>query len=177
MGACRTLRAAALMAALVLAGCGSSSNDMPSSATDAPAITDTTSSPSNSDTTSTGSTSGYSGIGAPAAAFNAQHPHGQSPPPLGVAYYTVDAKNAAGRVTAFEVENNSRPPDSDRERLGLLSGVSLPDDATETDLNGDTCLVWRSAKLKKLIGLEYAAATTTTGAKTAQMTAKSTPRC
>ncbi len=167
MVASRALRVATLLAALAVAGCGSS-DDTPSAGTDAPAI---------SDTTSAGATSGYSGLGVPAAAFNAQHPHGQSSPPLGVAYYTIDAKDAAGRVTAFEVETNSRPPDSDRERLGLLSGVSLPDDATETDLNGDTCLVWRSVKLKKLIGLEYASATTTTGTRTAQMTARSTPRC
>jgi hypothetical protein len=52
-------------------------------------------------------TATYGGLGATKSAFYAQNPHGKSPPPLGVAYYTVD-RVRAGRVVAFHVEINAK---------------------------------------------------------------------
>ncbi len=75
------------------------------------------------------------------SAFYAQNPNGQSPPPLGVAYYTVDVTRA-GRVIAFHVQINAKPPFSNRERVALLAGIHLPTDATETNINRNTCIVW-----------------------------------
>jgi hypothetical protein len=121
-------------------------------------------------------TARYGGLGATKSAFYAQNPHGKSPPRLGVAYYTVD-RIRAGRVVAFHVEINAKPRFSNRERVTLLAGINLPIDATETSINRNTCIVWRSAKLKKLIGMAYAAGTTRSGTTTAHMRAERSPRC
>ena len=118
----------------------------------------------------------YGGLGATKAAFYAQNPHGKSPPPLGLAYYTVD-RIRAGRVVAFHVEINARPRFSNRERVTLLAGINLPVDARETSINRNTCIVWRSATLKRLIGVAYAAGTTRPGTQTAKMRAERSPSC
>jgi hypothetical protein len=75
------------------------------------------------------------------------------------------------------MQENTQPPMGSRERVVLLSGNLLPDDATETNLNTDSCIVWKSAKLKELIGVAYAAGTTTPGATSAEMRAETTPVC
>ncbi len=118
----------------------------------------------------------YGGLGATRSAFYAQKPHGALPPPLGVAYYTID-RVRAGRVVGFHVTINVRPPLSSRERLGLVSGINLPDDATATTINGNTCIVFQSRKLSILIGMRYAAATARPGATTAQLRGELSPRC
>jgi hypothetical protein len=88
----------------------------------------------------------------------AQHTHGlSSPPPAGAANFTITAQNAAGRVTAFEVEITAIPPMSNRERLALVSG-SEPNDRTGTNLNNNTCIVDRS-----LTETAFSSATTTRG--------------
>jgi hypothetical protein len=109
--------------------------------------------------------------------FLAQNPHGKLPPPLGVAYYAIDRAHG-GRVVDYDVITNFRPRPSSRERIALLAGVNLPADATETRINSDTCVVWQSATLKKLIGMRYAAGTTRhLGARIARMRAERTPHC
>lgn len=123
-----------------------------------------------------GSVARYGGLGATKAAFYAQNPHGRTPPPIGLAYYTID-KMRAGRVTAYHVQANFRPRASNRERIVLLAGINLPIDATETSLNRSTCIVWHSTKLKRLIGMAYAAGTTRPGTTTATMRAERTPHC
>lgn len=123
-----------------------------------------------------GTHSRYGGLGATRAAFYTQNPHGKSPPPLGVAYYTVDS-TSAGRVVAFHVEINARPRFSSRERVVLLGGINLPLDATITSINKNTCIVWRSKTLMRLIGIAYAAGTTTPGSVTAHMRAERSPHC
>ena len=126
--------------------------------------------------TSAESASRYGGLGATVATFYAQNPHGAGTPPLGLAYYKVD-RTRGGRVIAFHVTIHASPPYSSRERIVLLAGINLPADATETNLNGNTCIVWHSATLKRLIGMAYAAGTTRPGTTTAQMRAERTPRC
>jgi hypothetical protein len=148
--------------ALAFAGCGSGSTT--------PHAASTAASPRKS-------SPGYGGLGATVSAFYAQHTHGlSSPPPAGAANFTITAQNAAGRVTAFEVEITAIPPMSNRERLALVSG-SEPNDVTGTNLNNNTCIVDRSLTLKRLTGDEYAALTTTTGTDTADMRAEATPHC
>jgi hypothetical protein len=122
-------------------------------------------------------TSGYGGLGATVQEFYASNPHGPGTPPLGLVYYRVDAKKR-GRVTAYDVLINARPPYSARERVAFMDGINLPTDARETNLNGTYCIVWRSKKLGKLIGMQYAAATTSKYDKTtAYMRAERRPHC
>jgi hypothetical protein len=123
-----------------------------------------------------GSSARYGGLGATKSAFYAQNAHGQPPPPRGVAYYVID-KVRGGRVTAYHVITNFSPRPSNRERIALLAGINLPSDATKTSINRSTCIVWHSPKLKKLIGVAYAAGTTRTGTTTARMRAEETPHC
>jgi hypothetical protein len=118
----------------------------------------------------------YGGLGSTVSAFYAENPHGTSFPPLGVAYYSV-MRTSKGRVVAYQVEINAQPPDSSRERLALTGGTGLPADATQTQLNNNTCIVWKSKTLFKLIGMAYAAATTSPGSDSAQMRAERKPRC
>jgi hypothetical protein len=63
-----------------------------------------------------------------------------------------------------------------------VTGIDLPNDAIEAaplnpSLNGANCIVWRSRTLGKLIGTQYAAATTNTGTDTAYMRAESSAHC
>jgi hypothetical protein len=95
----------------------------------------------------------------------------------GLVIYVIDATNSAGRVTAYHIVDMSSPLDSNRERLALLAGLGLPRDAVETNLNNDTCLVWRSPMLKKLVGMEYAQTTTSTGSTSAEAQVTATPHC
>ena len=127
----------------------------------------------------------YAGLGAPRSTFianNTQEPPNPAGAPAGIAWYTVDQTNAAGRVIAYTVTENAQPPMSDRERIGLAEGLGLPDDARMADiesntLNSDTCIVWRSHGLKLMVGMAYAAITTTTGTETADARAEPSPSC
>lgn len=129
-------------------------------------------------TAASGSGSGrYGGLGSRKAAFLAQNPHGKLPPPVGVAYYAIDRVHG-GRVIDYDVITNFKPRPSSRERIALLAGIGLPADATRTRIDRKTCIVWQSAKLKKLIGLRYAAGTTRhLGATIARMRGERTPHC
>ena len=119
---------------------------------------------------------GYGGLGASVGAFYAQNTHGSGVPPLGLVYYAVDATRH-GRVTAFHVTINVSPPFVAIERIAQVGGMNLPIDATKTNLNSDHCLVWHSKKLGKLIGMQYAAATTGSDNTTASLRAESKPHC
>ena len=125
-----------------------------------------------------GSAARYGGLGSRKAAFLAQNPHGKLPPPLGVAYYAIDRVGYGGRVLDYDVITNFKPRPSSRERIALLAGIDLPPDATETSINRSDCIVWHSARLKKLIGMSYAAGTTRhRGPTVARMRAERTPKC
>jgi len=120
----------------------------------------------------------YSGLGSKSSVFSAENLGKPSPnPPAGTTWYTILSTNSAGRVTAFRMEENDEPALEARERVGTLAGNLLPPRATETSLNGEECIVWRSATLKRLIGEEYAAATTTPDSTSAEMRAESSPSC
>ena len=129
----------------------------------------------------TGTTSqGYTGLGSPKSVFeagNEQAPPNPAGATAGLAWYTVLSTNAAGRVTAFDTDENVQPPWGDRDRIDQTAGILLPADAIETSLNGNACDVWKSPTLRRLIGMEYAAATTTTGTTTADMRAEVSPAC
>jgi hypothetical protein len=117
------------------------------------------------------------GLGVTKATFDANHDVNAGPePPLGTAVYTVTSTDSAGRVTAYEVNIHASPPFSDRERIVLLSGVSLPNNA-EIVRETTTCLDWRSPTLRRLIGTEYAQGSTESGTESAQMQAVVTPSC
>jgi hypothetical protein len=87
------------------------------------------------------------------------------------------------RLTASALDAWSRSTSrSTRSRVqqsgeGDAPGGDQPSiDATETSINRNTCIVWRSAKLEKLIGMAYAAGTTRSGTTTAHMRAERLPR-
>ena len=95
----------------------------------------------------------------------------------GLGYDVVDAKTAKERVTGFHLVLDIQPGFSPGERLSCCVRTNLPDDAVVVGGDGAHCLVWRSPKLKKLLGLEFAVAMTATTSSTAAIRAQSTPRC
>lgn len=124
-----------------------------------------------------GSATRYGGLGATVKAFYAQNSHGPGSPPLGAVYFHID-RVAHGRVIAYDIKINATPPFSARERVAMSGGINVPLDATETSLNGTYCIVWHSKELGKLIGFQYAAATTTPQDRTtAFVHAERRPRC
>jgi parallel beta-helix repeat protein len=118
----------------------------------------------------------YGGLGAKIPSFNAQNLHGLSPPPPGLGYYTIDGTHA-GRVTAYHFELNAQPGFGIRERLDLLVRKNLPNDIVAIDSPGSRCAVWRSQKLKRLVGLRFAVARADPGRTTAGIRAQATPQC
>lgn len=99
-------------------------------------------------------------------------------PPEGTDYYRITESNHDGRVTGYEVTIHATPPFSNHERIALLGGVDLPNDAEPLpNLEHSDCYVWRSADLKRLIGMEYAEGTTGDGTSSATMQAVSAPKC
>jgi len=118
----------------------------------------------------------YTGLGATTAAFSGDHNTTEPSRPVpGVATYHVDFTRS-GRVTAFSVHITATPPMGNGERLGLVEGISLPDDLTTVKQTG-TCSDFKSARLAQLVGNPYAEATTTTGSDTAQITVVPRPTC
>jgi hypothetical protein len=97
--------------------------------------------------------------------------------PAGLAWYHIDGVNGRGRVTSCEVSENAEPAMSNEERMLLLDGTMLPGPPAPTVINNSTCMVFRDAGLKKLIGMVYAVATTQAGASSAQIHAESAPGC
>jgi len=81
------------------------------------------------------------------------------------------------RVTAYHVRFLTTPPLSAPQRLALLGGSNLPVDARETNVNSSYCIVWHSRTLGRLIGMQYAAATTPPGKPTAHIHAERKPHC
>jgi hypothetical protein len=168
-----SIKSALILAMLTLgiAGCGSAEKpeESATSAEHAGATqTTTTATPAES----------YSGLGSKSTVFSTANQGKPSPnPPPGSTWYTILSTDSTGRVTGFRMEDNDEPPLQARERVGSLAGNILPSDARETNLNGEECIVWRSATLKRLIGQEYAAATTSPDTTSAEMRAESSPSC
>ncbi|HEX5308064.1 MAG TPA: hypothetical protein VFW38_03180 [Solirubrobacteraceae bacterium] len=59
------------------------------------------------------------------------------------------------RVAAFNINANFTPAISLRELILLMSTHNLPEDA-ELVTEHESCLVWRSSTLGRLLGNEYA---------------------
>lgn len=119
----------------------------------------------------------YTGLGAPSATFAGSHR--ESPRGRGAGQPLVSGVtlNRAGRVTAYAIEFNDRPPLSDYERLVSATGVrGLPTDhaTVHTETN---CLVYGSKVLMQLLGTAYARVTTTAGTATAMVASRATPTC
>ncbi len=121
--------------------------------------------------------SGYAGLGAPAAAFARAHQESARGRGRGVPLISGVAVGAGGRVTAYDVQFNDRPPRSDYERLVAATGVSdLPRDRV-TVTEGVNCLVFGSPSLKRLIGVAYTRVTTTRRTATAAVRSIPNPTC
>lgn len=95
------------------------------------------------------------GLGATEAAFNANNTIGHGPdPPPGVAWMHVMYK-IGGLVAAFNVNANFTTAMSAHELILLMSIHNLPEDA-ELVTEHESCIVWRSPTLGRLLGNEYA---------------------
>lgn len=122
----------------------------------------------------------YAGLGTTKAAFKAGNTVTEHEPPTEPAEGTdedaIETTNSEGRVTKYERIFHFSPPPSNHERLGLVAGVDLPGYppvVSETS----TCEVWRSPILKRLVGDEYAQATTADESTSVTMEAVSHPAC
>ncbi len=152
----RGLPAALLLSLSVLGGCGSSH---------APATTTRrTNAPP----------APLPGLGATRASFQAAHGSGTHEALAQETLYTFVTSNAAGRIIAYQVTYPTTM--SDMQRIDLLGGTALPAGAIVTQ-ETPVCKLWRSVKLRQLIGLEYARATTVRNTTSAQIRATSIPSC
>jgi len=124
------------------------------------------------------SVNGARGLGTTVETFYSSTPHCPAVPKIGVhAYcYRLDLTKH-GRVAALHVVIKTRPPTSARKRLALVIAM-VPRPMQATNLNSNSCTVVRSVTLGRLIGLRYAAATTTRSIKTtASLRAERSPHC
>jgi len=122
----------------------------------------------------------YAGLGATKAAFKAGNDVTEHEPPAEPAEGTdedaIEATNSEGRVTKYERIFHLSPPPSNHERLGLVAGIDLPG-YPPVVRETSTCEVWRSPVLKRLVGDEYAQATTTDESTSVTMEAVPGPTC
>ena len=155
----RTMVVATAVIALV-AGCGGSgsSSTVRSSAATAARSTHA---PPNVFTRSSSCipTNGYGGLGGSQHAFAANNNNSTGPaePTPGAAWYQVIATQR-GCVTAYSLQESGPAPLGAHAMLVLLSRGYLPADAEQV-VNTSSCAVWRSATLRRAIGLLYAKAT------------------
>lgn len=126
---------------------------------------------------------GFAGLGASKHLFVTKNYQGPSNPagvPHGLAWYSVDAVDDKGRVTAFHVTENAKPPMGDQARMQLVSGLMIaPRSAPIPNAvnQSPTCIVWRVPGLRQRLGVDYAVATTTTGSVHAAVRASRSPTC
>jgi hypothetical protein len=122
----------------------------------------------------------YAGLGATKAAFKAGNTVTEHEPPAEPAEGTdedaIETTNSEGRVTKYERIFHFSPPPSNSERLGLVAGIDLPRYPAVVR-ETSTCEVWRSPILKRLVGDEYAQATTENESTSVTMEAVSHPTC
>jgi hypothetical protein len=95
------------------------------------------------------------GLGATETTFNVNNSIGHGPdPPPGIAWMHVMYK-IGSRVAAFNINANFTPAMSAHELILLMSIHNLPEDA-EMVTEHESCIVWRSPTLGRLLGSEYA---------------------
>ncbi len=122
----------------------------------------------------------YAGLGARKVAFKAGNTVTEHEPPAEPAEGTdedaIETTNSENRVTKYERIFHFSPPPSNRERLSLVAGIDLPGYPAVVR-ETSTCEVWRSPILKRLVGDEYAQATTADESTSVTMEAVSHPTC
>lgn len=101
---------------------------------------------------------GYGGLGGKLETFAANNNgvSGPAEPTPGSTWYQVIATRR-GCVTAYSVQEGARPPIDSRAMLALSSHGYLPADARPV-ARRRSCAVWRSAALKRAVGLPYVTA-------------------
>jgi hypothetical protein len=114
------------------------------------------------------------GLGSPRASFDAAHVGNSHEALAQETLYTFVSSNAAGRVVSYQVSYPSAT--SDMQRIDLLGGTALPSGAVAVQ-ETPICKLWRSPRLRQLIGFEYARATTVPGTASAQIRATKIPSC
>lgn len=153
------------IAALAFGGCATAGSDTSSS--------ESSSSPQGAPPSHE---SGYTGLGASTAAFSADHSTtAPRTPTPGVGTYHIE-RTRRGRVTEFSVEETDQPPANNLERLALVEGINLPDDAAPGKQTA-TCHDFRSRKLARLTGSPFAEAFTISGSTMAQIAVVPRPTC
>jgi hypothetical protein len=122
----------------------------------------------------------YAGLGAAVADFRHANNTGLPPDiadaPRGLAWYSILA-TSHGRVTEYQVLENDKPPSNDEERMFFVAGTMLPGYPVPSVRQSSTCVDYRDPALRKLIGTEWAEASTITGTATATMQAVKSPGC
>jgi hypothetical protein len=94
----------------------------------------------------------------------------------GEAAYTIKGRRK-GRVTEYDVTEDFKPAAGAALRLSLVSGTMIPGAITAPVRQSTNCVDYRVPQLKKLIGLEYAEASTSPGVNFATMQAVAAPSC
>ena len=144
--------AGALAAVALLAGCGSSH--------------------SAGTTTTAAIAAPQPGIGSTRTEFEAAHNSHETLSQE--ASYGLITTNAQNRVISYEA--NFATSMTDRERMNTLGGSALPSGSVavaETSI----CKLWRSPKLRPLLGTEYARVTTVPGTAAAHIATTTIPSC
>jgi hypothetical protein len=120
----------------------------------------------------------YAGLGATVADF--RHDNNMFCPNCalqpGEAAYTIKGVRD-GRVTEYDVNEAFKPAASNETRLSLVEGTMIPGPITEPVRQTPTCDDYHVPQLKKLIGVEYAEASTYPGVTFATMQAVADPGC
>ena len=203
MGRDRVSQTLVFLVCLLLAGCGSSSSTGGTSSASTAAKPETTAATPkvkaappqpekhdpaqeaenklNAEIKATNSESQpYAGLGATKAAFKAGNNVTEHEPPAEPAEGTdedaIEATNSEDRVTKYERIFHFSSPPSNSERLGLVAGIDLPRYPAVVR-ETSTCEVWRSPILKRLVGDEYAQATTENESTSVTMEAVPHPSC
>lgn len=102
-------------------------------------------------------TAGYGGLYSTVAAFNSHNNTTQgTQPQLGVAVWHVLATDH-GCVSAYSVDEVTRPPQSASEIVFLTDGIGLPIDHTQPVQQGG-CIVFSSRTLSQASGFRFARA-------------------
>jgi hypothetical protein len=94
----------------------------------------------------------------------------------GEAAYTIKGRRH-GRVTEYAVAEAFKPAAGAATRLSLVSGTMIPGPITAPVRQSADCIDYRVPQLLKLIGVEYAEASTSPGANFATMQAVASPGC
>jgi hypothetical protein len=124
----------------------------------------------------------FSGLGSTKAAFiEGNHVvEGEPSRTAGAAEHVIEGTGPEERVTKYREILVAQPPLSSEELLTVSVGtVMLPEQArtvANVVAEGPTCRAWRSSRLRRLVGDEYAEATTS-GSEEVTVQAVSHPSC